>query len=140
VETAGEMKMDKYYFMVAQKAEIKNGERFLVVKRAPNAHTYPNHWDFPGGRLEQGEAPKEGLKREVKEETNLDIKINKPKFLFSEKLNVNHVVFVVYACNLISKDLRLSHEHTDYKWVTKEEILELETENFLREYLTKEVK
>jgi len=128
---------DKYNFRIAQKAEIKDGEKFLIFKRSPDAYTYQNCWEFTGGRLEQGESPKEGLKREVKEETNLDIEVLNPKFLFAEKLKDHYVVFVVYQCNLIKGELKLSEEHVDSKWATREEILKLQTERFLTEYLTK---
>lgn len=134
------MDSSKYNFRIAQKAEIKDGEKFLVFKRAPDAHTYQNCWDFTGGRLEHGENPKEGLKREVKEETNLDIEVLKPKFVFSEKLHDHYVVFVVYECKLVSKEIKLSEEHTDSQWATKEEILKLKIERFLNEYLTTETK
>ncbi len=38
-----------------------------------NQSVYSGYWDIPGGTLESGELPLEGLKREVKEETNIDI-------------------------------------------------------------------
>ncbi len=127
--------MEKEYFKVPQKAAIRKGEKFLVLRRAPDAHVYPNCWDFPGGRLEQGENPHKGLKREVKEETNLDIENQEPLFLFSEKSDSTNRLYIVYKCDLASEDLKLSKEHTDFKWATKEEILKLKTENFLRAYL-----
>lgn len=127
--------MEKEFFRVPQKAMIKKSEKYLIIKRAPNAHTYPNHWDFPRGRLEAGENPKEGLRREVFEETKLKIKTNKPVFTFHETLNNIPTFFIVYDCKIVSGKIKLSHEHTEYKWATKKEILNLETENFLRAFL-----
>lgn len=126
------MPEEKYNFRIAQKAEIKKGNKYLIVKRAPDAHTYPLCWDFTGGRLEQGENPKEGFKREVKEETNLDIEPLRPKFIFSEYINGHYVAFVVWECKLIGGEIKLSHEHIAHRWATKEEILNLETEKFLK--------
>jgi hypothetical protein len=37
--------MDKYLFVVPQKAVIKQGDKYLILKRSSTAHTYPNHWD-----------------------------------------------------------------------------------------------
>ena len=123
------------FFTIPQKAEIRKGNLFLVVRRGPAAPTHPNCWDFPGGRLENGETPEEGLKREVKEETNLTIKVLKPNFVFTEKLKDHYAQFVVYECRLVSGKLRLSREHREARWATKKEILKLNTEKFLREYL-----
>ena len=134
MEAAGEVTMDNMYFMVPQKAAIEKDGKFLIMKRAPDNPVYPNCWDLPGGRLEQGEDPTEGLKREVREETNLEIEVFKPEFIFAEKLD-HYNLFIIYKCNMLSKDLKLSKEHTEFKWATKEEILKLETENFLRAYL-----
>jgi 8-oxo-dGTP pyrophosphatase MutT (NUDIX family) len=60
---------------------MKIENRYLVIKRTaikrgkPNA--YPEYWNIPGGMVEPGETPVEGVIREVKEEVNLDIKVNK---------------------------------------------------------------
>lgn len=129
------MKMDKYEFMVPQKAAIRKGEKFLIIKRASNLHTYPEYWDFPGGRLEHEENAYNGLKREVKEETNLDIKKQEPVFVFSDKLPHANLVYIVYKCELTSGEIKLSEEHTEFKWATKEEILKLKCESYLRAYL-----
>ena len=57
-----------------QKAVIKQGDKYLIGLRSENAKYFPLHWDFPGGKLEPGEEPFEGIVREVKEETNLDVR------------------------------------------------------------------
>ncbi len=126
---------EKYLFVVPQKAMIQEGDKFLILKRSPDAHTYPNHWDFPGGRLESGEDVKEGLEREVFEETGLKVNAKKPVFIFKEILNDHSTVFIVHSCEKISSEVKISHEHTDFKWATKEEILKLKIENFLRAFL-----
>lgn len=51
---------------------IKNG-KVLLIRRANEP--FKNHWDFPGGFLEAGEKPKEGLQREIAEELQLGVKI-----------------------------------------------------------------
>lgn len=126
---------EKYLFVVPQKAMIQEGGKFLILKRSPDAHTYPNHWDFPGGRLESGEDIKEGLEREVFEETGLKVNVKEPVFVFKEMSNNHYAVFIIYLCKKISGEVKISHEHTDFKWATKEEILKLKIENFLRAFL-----
>lgn len=127
--------MDKYLFVVPQKAVIKEGSMYLILKRSPTAHTYPNHWDFPGGRLESGEVPGKGLEREVMEETSLKARAIRPIFTFHESLHGRNQFFIVYLCEKVSGEVKLSHEHTEFRWAAREEILKLEIENYLRAFL-----
>jgi len=58
---------------MAAGALILNEGKVLIVKP-----TYKDHWSFPGGVIENLESPSEGLKREVKEETGLSVRVVKP--------------------------------------------------------------
>jgi 8-oxo-dGTP diphosphatase len=130
------MLKSKYIFAVAQKALIKKENKFLIVKRSLNARIYPKHWDLPGGKLEHNEKFDESLIREVKEETNLDIKVNSIEFIYVESMEANAYV-VLFNCEIVGGDLKLSSEHTDYKWATKEEILKIKIEPYLQNYFRK---
>ena len=59
----------------AMKALIGREGKLLVVKQTIGEKIY---WDLPGGRMEHGETPLETLKREVKEETGLEVVVGKP--------------------------------------------------------------
>ncbi|MBU0898514.1 MAG: NUDIX domain-containing protein [Nanoarchaeota archaeon] len=125
----------KDQFYVPQKAVIMNGDKYLILKRSTDSVTYPDHWDFPGGKIEHGEEVEESLIREVKEETDLDVKVIRPIFAFQKSLNRPNI-FIVYLCEKVSGKIELSHEHTEYKWATREEILKEEKiEDFLRAFL-----
>ena len=135
VEAVGGMKMGEY-FKVPQKAVIRKEEKFLILKRSPDVKTYPDCWEFPGGKLEEEEEPKEGLKREVREETGLEVEIKKPKFVSSEKIKDHYAYYVLFKAEILGKEeIRLSKEHTEYKWATKEEILKLKLKKYLKAYL-----
>jgi 8-oxo-dGTP diphosphatase len=122
-------------FKVPQKAVIRKGGKYLIVKRSPDDASYPGCWDFPGGKLEPGEDVLRGVEREVLEETSLKVKAIRPVFAFHEIVNGDNMLFLVYLCGKASGSVRLSHEHTEYRWATKKEILRLRTENFLRAFL-----
>ena len=104
-------------FRNAAKAFIINNDKLLLLKRRANDPHKPGAWDIPGGRLELGEDPFEGLKRETREETTLDVNIVMP-------ISVNHFVrddgqkitLTIYLCELVSGEIKLSEEHTEYKW------------------------
>jgi 8-oxo-dGTP diphosphatase len=106
-------------FRVAVKAFIVDGEeRLLILKRAPGDPQRPGIWELPGGRLEPAEDPLLGVTREISEEAGLRIEVVAP-------LNVHHftrddgqtITMITFLSKPISKEVRLSDEHTDYEWI-----------------------
>lgn len=95
---------------------------------------YPSgHWDFIKGRIEKSESPKQAALREAMEETGItDI-----EFIdgFEEKIQYGYqyggkavrkeVVFFLARTN--AKDVKISHEHLDYTWLTFDEALQKTT-------------
>ena len=65
-------------FRLAVKAFIIDKNNLLIVKRTSKDIQKTNIWEIPGVRLKLGEDPREGLKREIAEETGLDIEILYP--------------------------------------------------------------
>ena len=98
---------------------IKNN-KFFIAKRNRNKHMGLS-WEFPGGKVENGETFEIALKREIKEELSINIKIldlissQKHK---DEKIDVN---VHYYLCNPLDEKIFLS-EHEDMKWVKKIEL------------------
>jgi len=128
--------MDKPLFIVPQKAVIIQAGKFLVLKRSLHAAHHAGDWDFPGGKLEYGEGPGQGLEREVLEETGLKVKAVRPVFVFAEANKDENDVFIVWECKKVSGEVKLSHEHTEWKWASKDEALGMgKIEPFLRAYL-----
>jgi len=119
-------------FRVAAKSFIVKDNNLLLIKRRPNDVHKPGVWEIPGGRLELGENTFEGLKRETKEETGLDIEVIQP-------LNIKHFVrddgqtitMLIFFCKALSDSVKLSEEHTDYEWVPLNRCKEKIVGNFL---------
>jgi 8-oxo-dGTP diphosphatase len=102
---------------VAVKAFIvRNGEALLLRRRMNDPHK-PGAWDIPGGRLELGEDPTDGLKREAREEAGLDIDSVLP-------LDVHHfrrddgqeIYMIIFWCTAKDGEVVLFHEHVEFKW------------------------
>ncbi|WP_414836969.1 NUDIX hydrolase [Candidatus Nanohalococcus occultus] len=98
-------------------------KKFLVVKRADTKDEHPGQWEFPGGYVEENEEPIEAAARELKEETGI---VSEPirtgeKGVY-EKLEVNPFLFAVD-----NEEVELSREHTEFKWIEKNELEKLDT-------------
>jgi len=92
-------------------------------------HYQPGHWDLPKGHIEKGESEEETVKREVEEETGLkDIQIvggfrEKIKYFFrAEGRNVFKTV-IFYLAETKTEEIKISPEHTGYKWLPYDEAL-----------------
>ena len=98
-------------------AVIKYEDKVLLMRRDPN-QKYPGFWEFPGGKVEEGERAKEALERELDEELNVKAKIG--RLLTSVKVNQYEIFAydVKYYDGLISL-----HVHDDMEWVTLDEAL-----------------
>ena len=90
--------------------------RFLILEDA-----YSDFWDLPGGHLEDDELLEEGLEREIEEETGLQLEGFKELFIRQLTLGDETKPVMFYFVKSSGK-LELSEEHTDYSWVTLEEI------------------
>ena len=88
----------------------------LLLLRSPG-QKFPHKWDLPGGHVHVGEDPKDGLVREVKEETG--VTLQEP----IEKLYVeDNMTF--YKAQMPDEKITLSHEHDEHKFVTKDSVPE----------------
>lgn len=63
-------------YLVVTAAIIEQKGKILLSQRKENGK-HPLKWEFPGGKLELGESPEEGLRREIKEELGFEIEVHK---------------------------------------------------------------
>jgi len=97
---------------------VFDGERFLLLKRA----TRPELWAPPGGRLEVEEDPKQGLLREIAEETGLNVRIIAPVDTWFHSWYEGMLLSIDFVVHPLSHSVQLSSEHSAYRWMTLEEI------------------
>jgi 8-oxo-dGTP diphosphatase len=117
------------HILVAVGAVIEDDEgRILLVKHKKERGGYwQGKWICPGGELEFGEEIKEGIKREVKEETNLEIELVTPLVPFDrivklyERTNL-HVIYIDYIARLLGGELEVGSDAGEALWVEKENI------------------
>src|SRR5580692_993486 len=104
-------------------AMIEKGEgRYLITQRRPEA-TLPLLWEFPGGRVEEGEADADALRRELKEEMGIDVEVAEEAMHTHHSYPHYDVDFRVFRCRLISEDTAIRHIKVhDHRWVTLQEM------------------
>ncbi len=112
----GKKSNKKINFAIAVKAFIvDNKNRLLILKRRSNDVQKPRTWEIPGGRLNPGEDPFIGLKRETKEETSLDIKIIRPLTIrYFTRKDKQIIIMIIFLCKPIGGSIKLSKEHSDF--------------------------
>lgn len=100
---------------------------------------FPEHWDFPGGKLETDEDPFQGIEREILEETALISKATNVVGKYEmdiQNLGYPTHQFVLFNTETKLTDPVLSDEHTAFDWKTKNEILQLPIEPFIKLYFS----
>lgn len=82
-------------------------------------------WEFPGGKIEADESPKESLVREIKEELDTVISVGELFHTVEYDYPKFHLTMHCFLCNVVKGNLVLK-EHEDARWLTKEALDEVE--------------
>lgn len=96
-------------------AIIFEGDKLLIAQRKADAHL-GLHWEFPGGKLEFGEDPRECLKREIKEELDIDIEVGPIIETVSRVEGSRQILLMAYKCEYLSGEIK-AKDCEDFKWI-----------------------
>ena len=100
-------------------AIIMKDNKIFVTQRGYGE--FKDWWEFPGGKIEEGETPEECLKREIKEELKADINIDKYLCTVEYDYPNFHLKMECFICSLIDGHLELV-EAEDAKFITKDQL------------------
>jgi len=101
-------------------------DTILCVQRPKNKlHYISEKFEFPGGKIEEGETKEEALHRELLEELNLSTKIKSYFLTVVHKYPDFELTMHSFICEVDSKELTL-HEHIDQKWLKINELTALD--------------
>lgn len=100
-------------------AIIQKENKILATKRGYGE--FINMWEFPGGKIESGETKEQALVREIKEELNIEINVDKFAIDIEYQYPNFYLFMSCFMCSIKEGSIELL-EHNDGKWITKEEL------------------
>lgn len=103
-------------------AQIERDGRYLITQRKPTS-SLPLLWEFPGGRVEEGETDRQALARELREEMEVDVEVGDAAVAVNHEYEAYVIDFRVYRCTLLTPahEIKTIGVH-DYRWVSPQEL------------------
>ncbi|MBR5084037.1 MAG: (deoxy)nucleoside triphosphate pyrophosphohydrolase [Prevotella sp.] len=110
----------KHYKVVA--AVIKDKDKYLCMQRCRSEYEYTSeYWEFPGGKVEEGESEHHALLREIREEMDWDIYVGRCIGSIAHEYPDFSITLTAYLCKGGDGDFKML-KHLDCKWLTKKEL------------------
>src|SRR5688572_31392007 len=88
-------------------AQIEKDGRYLITQRKPSS-SLPLLWEFPGGRVEDTETDQEALKRELREEMEVEVEVGPASVAVTHEYSAYVIDFRVYRCKLVSPENKIA--------------------------------
>ena len=95
----------------------KNGKILIAQRRKGE---FACLWEFPGGKVEAGETPEQAIVREIKEEFDTELNVNKFLTTVEHQYDTFYLIMDCFICTIKTGNLVL-HDHTAYKMINSEE-------------------
>ncbi|WP_026513297.1 (deoxy)nucleoside triphosphate pyrophosphohydrolase [Butyrivibrio sp. LB2008] len=102
------------------KAENEDG-RPIIFATQRGYGEYKDGWEFPGGKIEEGETPQEALKREIREELDTEISVGELIDTIEYDYPTFHLSMDCFWSDILKGNLVLN-EHEAAMWLTKEQL------------------
>ena len=100
---------------------IKNEEGKILITQRNLKKAQGGLWEFPGGKIELNETKEDAIVREIKEELDIDIQVE--KYLSEKVFNYpeKDINLIALQCKKVNGDVKLL-EHEDYRWIDNSEL------------------
>lgn len=106
-------------------AVIEKEGKILCVQRGKSQHAYISEkWEFPGGKIEEGESETETIQREIREELNMQLVVLEKLMVVEHDYPDFHLTMHTYRCS--TKDEPTLTEHQAFRWMEKHELSTLD--------------
>ncbi|MBQ3362761.1 MAG: (deoxy)nucleoside triphosphate pyrophosphohydrolase [Muribaculaceae bacterium] len=105
----------KHYHVVAAVVEVDG--KVLCMQRGKTRYTYTSYlWEFPGGKIEEGETPQQALHRELIEEMDLDVEVHELLATVTHDYPDFTITLAAYRCVATTTDFTM-REHAACRWL-----------------------
>lgn len=105
------------------KAVNENGEPIIFATQRGYGE-FKDGWEFPGGKIEEGETPQDALKREIGEELDTEISVGELIDTIEYDYPAFHLSMDCFWCEIIKRNLVLK-EAEDARWLTKDQLYDV---------------
>lgn len=105
-------------------AVIEHDEKVLAAKRLQPVEDH--YWEFPGGKIEEGETPEAALRREIKEELNIELGSIWPLDCIEYDVDDTHIVLHAFGCHFPCGATITLVAHSEYTWLEYGDLLTLD--------------
>ncbi len=95
-------------------AIIRKGDKVFATQRGYGP--WKDYWEYPGGKVEAGETPQQALAREIREELDTEIRVDKYLTTIEWDYPQFHLTMHCYICSLLTEALHLN-EHEAARWL-----------------------
>lgn len=132
--------MNNQRITIVTSAFIPNSHgQFLFAKRADDDSFLPGFWELPGGKAEFGESVTDAVKREIQEEVGLIIDplvVGAVRdYMHESDKNRQYVELFFVSDSIKDQSVTLSHEHSDFRWITFGEAKTMHTTPYILKVL-----
>ena len=104
-------------------AIIENNGKLLMTRRRPDV-PYPQLWEFPGGKVEPEEDPRDGIVREIREELAIEVAVEGIYDVIYFRYPERTVLVLAYRCRWVSGEIE-NVEVAEHRWLAPRELEKL---------------
>lgn len=118
------MSQRKHYNVVAAVIEVDG--KVLCMQRGVTRYSYTSHlWEFPGGKIEEGETPEQALHRELLEEMALEVEVHEHLATVTHDYPDFTITLAAYRCTAATRDF-IMREHASSRWLPWDKLMKLD--------------